>query len=160
MELGHIERRRGSGGVTGSWVALSGDGRGGHVQRGVALLVELALAVLVQRQRQALPLLSAVTEPNAHHLEKEIRSEKSPRQQQRTPEDCTHVSLQAQVVRDVRDLLRVGLRTLDEVSLQSRTHGSFQTRPALPLPGVHEHPLHLVHLQNSIQAELRPRTIS
>lgn len=76
VELGHVERRGGSGGVAGRWVALGGDGRGGHVQWGGALLVELALAVLVQRQRQALPLLPAVAEPNAHHLEEETRAVK------------------------------------------------------------------------------------
>lgn len=78
MELGHVERGRGSGGVTGRRVALGGDGRGGHVQWGGALLVELALAVLVQRQRQALPLLPAVAEPHAHHLGKGNRVRKLP----------------------------------------------------------------------------------
>lgn len=59
----------------------------------------------------------------------------------------TYVSLQAQVVGDVRDLLGVGFGALDEVRLQGGTHGSFQTCPPLPFPGVDKHSLDLVHLR-------------
>lgn len=70
MELGHVERRGRGAGVAGSRVALVGDRGGGHVQWGRALLVELAVALLVQRQRQALSFLSAVAEPNSNHLQR------------------------------------------------------------------------------------------
>lgn len=62
---------------------------------------------------------------------------------------CTYIPLQAQVVRDVCDLLGVGFGTLDEVRLQSRAHGSLQTGPPLSFPGVQKHALDLVHLRKS-----------
>lgn len=101
MELGHVERGRGGGGVAGRRVALAGDGGGRHVEGGGALLVELALAVLVQRQRQALPLLPAIAEPDAHHLGRDSAVSRSPTATLRSPgppSTRTYVSLQAQVV--------------------------------------------------------------
>lgn len=68
MELGHVERGGRGAGVAGSRVALAGNRGGGHVQWGGALLVVLAVALLVERQGQALSLLPPVAEPNAHHL--------------------------------------------------------------------------------------------
>lgn len=67
---------------------------------------------------------------------------------------CTYIPLQAQVVRDVCDLLGVGFGTLDEVRLQSRAHGSLQTGPPLSFPGVHKHALDLVHLRKSETTDL------
>lgn len=47
MQLGHVECRRRGTRVARSREALTGNGRGGHVQRGRALLVVLAIALLV-----------------------------------------------------------------------------------------------------------------
>lgn len=74
VELRHVERRGRAGGVARSSVALAGERGGGHVQGGGALLVVLPVALLVQRQRQTLPLLSPVAEPNTHHLSQNKRT--------------------------------------------------------------------------------------
>lgn len=63
----------------------------------------------------------------------------------------THVSLQTQIIRDVCDLLRVGLGTLDEVGLEGTAYGALQAGPPLPLPRVHEHTLNFVHLEGDAE---------
>lgn len=66
MELGHVQGR--------GWsrrVALAGEGRWRHTEWGGALLVVLAVRLLIQRQRQPLPLLTPVAEPNTDHLKTE-----------------------------------------------------------------------------------------
>lgn len=169
MELGHVQGGGRGAGVAGSGVALAGDrggghvqGGGGHVQGGLALLVVLAVTLLVQGQGQALPLLPPVAEPNSHHLRRPAHVLK-PTQREGSGFVFhferfgvfffTYVSLQAQVVWDVCDLLGVWFGTLHEVRLQSRAHRPLQAGPPLPFSGVHKHALDLVHLQEKQEAK-------
>lgn len=66
MELGHVQGRG-----RGRRVALAGEGGWRHTEWRGALLVVLAFTLLVQRQRQPLPLLAPVAEPNTDHLKTE-----------------------------------------------------------------------------------------
>lgn len=58
----------------------------------------------------------------------------------------THVSLQAKVIGDVGDLLRVGLWAFYKVGLKRCAHCTLQAGSPLPFSGVDKHPLNLVHL--------------
>lgn len=69
MKRLHVKRRRRGSRVAGRWrIALAGDGGGGHVEGRGARLIELPVGFFVQRQSQALALLSPVTEPHSDHL--------------------------------------------------------------------------------------------
>lgn len=147
----HVEHgRRRSDVAAGGRVALIGHGGGGH-ERWRALVVVLTVALLIQRQGQALPFLPPIAEPNTHHLPNTPLVYTINPQKKTRKREVSYISFQAQLVCDLCDFLSVWFGTLDEEGLQSWAHRSLKAGPPLPLSCVDKNTLNLVHLRNHKQ---------